>query len=202
MSSCKMALLVVIPIFQLSVHLASNGCYQHLQVLNIPKPNACPVFNVPCTSASTTEFDAVAYEDVKQRGLPCLIPESSEPWDSTSHSSSICCRLPLEERSLALCFMRLRNIGCDVVELLLTHPEIVIAFHLKDGGLNEVLNSCGHNGPSFLGLHLDYKMMGLRYVGFALEADWMINSVDKLNYSQIVTFNLKKKNNFFRKCGP
>jgi hypothetical protein len=35
-----------------------------------------------------------------------------------------------------------------------------------------------------------------------LEADWMINSVDKLNYSQIVTFNLKKKNNFFRKCGP
>jgi hypothetical protein len=88
------------------------------------------------------------------------------------------------------------------VELLLTHPEIVIAFHLKDGGLNEVLNSCRHNGPSFLGLHLDCKMMGLRYVGFALEADWMINSVDKLNYSQIVTVNLKKKNNFFRKCGP
>ncbi|KAL3565647.1 hypothetical protein D5086_033693 [Populus alba] len=88
-----MALLVVIPIFQLSVHLASNGCCQHLQlqVLNIPKPNACPVFNVPCTSASTTEFDAVAYEVVKQRRFPCLILESSDPWDSTSHSSSICC---------------------------------------------------------------------------------------------------------------
>jgi len=35
--------------------------------------------------------------------------------------------------------------------------------------------------------------MGLRYVGFVLEADWMINSVDKLKYSQIVIFNLKKK---------
>ena len=91
LSSCKMALLVVIPIFQLSFHLASNGCCQHLQVLNIPKPNACPVFTV-------------TYEDVKQRRFPCLIPESSEPWDSTSHSSSTCCRLPLEERSLALCF--------------------------------------------------------------------------------------------------
>jgi len=83
------------------------------------------------------------------------------------------------------------------MELLLTHPEIVIAFHLKDGGLNEVLNSCCHNGPSVVGLHLDYRMMGLRYVICGLHVasilDWMINSVDKLNYSQIIIFNLKKK---------
>ncbi|KAJ6855656.1 hypothetical protein NC651_040336 [Populus alba x Populus x berolinensis] len=46
LSSCKMALLVVIPIFQLSVHLASNGCYKS-STFQSPMPAQFSTFPAP-----------------------------------------------------------------------------------------------------------------------------------------------------------